>query len=158
PEGSRPKARAGRPGAGPSPAPPAPPARVGASTNVLQAIVQDPVVTPFPDYTGNATYEQIVNAIGIDPPPAYPGLNIALSPLYDQVTDLKVSAPSVKAQILAELQAAMNLRLMVQNHATFIQEVFFSNSLRVTYVGTMVSVESDDTCSAKVLAIFEDVL
>jgi cytoskeletal protein CcmA (bactofilin family) len=135
-----------------------------ASPNPLLAIVLDPTKTPFPNYSGNASYqyiEQYLKQHGIlnmDLRAAYADLNVNLNDLYSTINGLPVPDPSVKTQILAELNAATNVRLNHSNMLTLINSTILADDLKVQYVGGMVTAEDSDACSCDVLGMLENIL
>jgi len=134
------------------------------SQNPLLAIVLDSTKTPFPNYAGNASYQYIEQylkqhaILDMDLRAAYADLNVNLTNIYSTVNGLTVPDPSVKTQILAELNAATNVRLNNSNMLTLINSTILADDLKVQYVGGMVTAEDSDACSCNVLGMLENIL
>lgn len=137
---------------------------LGDATNILAQIVTDPLATYFPDYAENASYQAILaqlrsaGLLAMDLRAAYPDLDIQLGPIYSVVNGMTVADPTVKAQILAELAAADNIRSLQTNVSDFVTNSILSENLKVQYVGGMVKMEDNDAVTFDVVGVLTDIL
>ena len=76
---------------------------------------------------------------------------------YSTVNGLTVPDPAVKKQVLAELNAATNVRLNHDNMNTLIYTTILAQDLKLQYVGGMVTADSD-ACSFNVLGMLQSIL
>ncbi len=131
--------------------------------NPLLQIVNDPTVTPFPDYANNPSYQAILtalktaNVLNMDLRAAYPDLNIDLDSLYVVVSGISVADPSVKTQVLAELAGANNVRRLKTNLDNFLANSVLLHDLQVQYVGKMVEMDDADVVGMDLISIFNDI-
>jgi hypothetical protein len=127
------------------------------------------VVTPFPSFdtgTQPQAYQYIVSKLGIgDLRAAYLNLNINLVTYYALM--LTLTAPSgvtttdwdtVTDQLETEMQFVINVQQLFSNVNGFVNSVYFSDGMKVNYVGNMVSAEGSDSCGADVLSFLSDAL
>ncbi len=145
------------------PCPPRPPVP-NAETNELLAVVEDPKITPFPNYATNASYQSILKnlkasgRLDTDLRAAYPNLDLDLSTLYSDISSMSVPDQSVKTQILNEINAAINIRIMHGNLRNFIEQTIFVKQLRLTYVGDMIKMEDNVVCEFNPDVIIQSLL
>ncbi|WP_137180208.1 DUF342 domain-containing protein [Roseomonas sp. AR75] len=149
-------------------APPAPPKRrrFADPTNVLLQIVNNPAVTPFPDYTGNASYAEVMQALaadrlllgGMDLRAAYPDLAIELDPIYTAVSLMKVRDAALKQQLLVEIAAAGNVRSLKSSMDSFVTNAILADDLKIQFVGDMVRMADNNAVTVDVGGILSSVV
>jgi len=131
---------------------------VEGASDALYKIIIDKTKTPYIDYSNNLSYQQIVKNWGSDIRAAYNDANVNLGSLKTCILGSVVEDQTVKHQLVNEIGSVQNVRQLINNHHTFISDIFIDNGQRLHTVGSLSQISDDSSLLFEILGMYVSVI
>ena len=127
--------------------------------NYLHDIVKDKKKTPYPDYSGNASYQKICDEWGRDIRETYFDTNVDFGRMETFIRKIKVVDESVKDQLLTnEIPLIQGFRNMINNYHQFLLDVFFDKESRLLKVKNAVKISDDSNTLLDLMKLYTTII